>query len=220
MSLLFSFPFLLTLVQLVNPFNTWLVSAKPITYYCYLFYTGFNSAFNVLANVSFIFCLWLKFPPSDFAQSFMKLHCLLLVSQRGHSILNHAFSIIITHEFWLSETKVLLIKGLLFQSLLMDRYFVLVILLLHLYIISVQLSITIFLLFPFIISLSSYYFNIICKASLSSPYLLGKNSFLCFNSLWMSNSGWLPVIFFTHSFSDLQGILFKSSAFLQLLKAL
>lgn len=181
MDLLFSFPFLLTLVQLVNPFNTWLVSAKPIHYYCYLFYTGFNSAFNILANVFFIFYLWLKSLPSNFAESFMKLHCLLLVSQRCHSFLNHAFSIIITHNFCNLEIKGLLINRSLLLSLLTGRYFIVMTLLLHLCIISVQLSITIVLLFPFIISLSSFCFNTVCNVSLSHPYLLTKKALYLFS---------------------------------------
>lgn len=59
----FSFPFLLTLVHLVNLFNTWLVSAKPI-HYSYHLYVDFYVP-SMLLQMSSLFL-----PASSFAWSY------------------------------------------------------------------------------------------------------------------------------------------------------
>lgn len=87
MDLLYSFSFLLTLVHLVNPFNNQLDLANQNHYYSYLFYAGFNSAL-ILANVIFIFCLWLKVPSSQFFVVFheatLLLSCFTKMSQNPY----------------------------------------------------------------------------------------------------------------------------------------
>lgn len=98
MDLLYSFSFLLTLVHLVNPFNNRLDLANQNHYYSYLFYAGFNSAL-ILANVIFIFCLWLKVPSSQFFvvlhEATLLLSCFTNMSQNP----TDAFSIIFTYNF-------------------------------------------------------------------------------------------------------------------------
>lgn len=92
----------------------------------------------------------------------------------------------------------------------MDRYFVLMIIFIYIFSKQLSISIVLFLLFLHLHTGLIQY----CKVLLSCHYLLSTNPSICFNSLSIIISCWLLVILFSHSFSNLQGTLLKSSGLL------